>query len=122
MIWNKKTYHRLDIRLPTMPSDIHSSTQHKDNQTNTKKKTLKEFPLHQPVFFKKPLRPVIDKSVLAAFLGQPKEEKKEIIEDEQGNSEQLWTSCEYCEVYLKVSNLEKHLRKCCGKWGMIIKK
>ena len=105
-----------------MSSDIDNSTQDKYYQTNTKKKTLKEFPLHQPVFFKKPLRPVIDKSVLAAFLGQPKDEKKEIIEEGHDNSEQLWTRCNYCEVYLKVSNLEKHLRKCCGKWGMIIKK
>ena len=101
-----------------------TSTQNKSQQHNYKKKSLKEpSPPPPPTFLKKPVRPVIDKSVLAAFLNQTSdEEKKELIQDKSESSGNLWTRCGYCQVYLKVSNLEKHLGKCCAKLGMVIKK
>ena len=96
------------------------------NQKNNKNKSLTEqppAPPPQPIFRKKPVRPVIDKAVLAAFLNQTSdEEKKELIQEKPDCSGKLWTKCAYCQVYLKVSNLEKHLKKCCAKLGMIIKK
>ena len=99
-----------------------SSSQYKNHQKNYKKKESAP-PPPQPIFLKKPLKPVIDKSVLAAFLHQTSdEEKKELIQDKSDCSGKLWTKCSYCQVYLKVSNLEKHFRKCCAKWGMIVKK
>ena len=91
-----------------------NSSQSKDQQTSL-----------QPVFLRKPVRPVIDKSVLAAFLNQTsKEEKKTIVNVQDTNDfpDKLWTRCQYCEVYLKLSNLDRHLSKCCAKLGMIIKK
>ena len=100
-----------------------SSSQYKNHQKNYKKKESAPPPPPQPIFLKKPLKPVIDKSVLAAFLHQTSdEEKKELIEDKPDCSGKLWTKCSYCQVYLKVSNLEKHFGKCCAKWGMIVKK
>ena len=104
-----------------------TSTQNKNQQQNYKKKSLKEPspppPPPQPTFLKKPVRPVIDKSVLAAFLNQTSdEEKKKLIQDKSDCSGKVWTRCGYCQVYLKISNLEKHFGKCCAKWGMIIKK
>jgi len=96
------------------------------SQTSTKSKDQSEKsppPLAQPIFLRKPLRPVIDKSVLAAFLSQTSsEDKAEMIRDTEDCTVKLWTRCQYCEVYLKVSNLEKHFGKCCAKWGMLIKK
>ena len=96
------------------------------NQKSNKKRTLTEPispPTPQPIFRKRPLKPVIDKAVLAAFLNQTSdEEKKELIQEKPGCSGKLWTKCAYCQVYLKVSNLKKHLKKCCAKLGMIIKK
>ena len=101
-----------------------TSSQNKNHQKNYKKRSLKEpSPPPPALFLKKPVRPVIDKSVLAVFLSQTSdEEKKDLIQDKSVCSDKLWTKCSYCQVYLKVSNLEKHLRKCCAKWGMIIKK
>ena len=97
------------------------------NQKNNKNKTLTAEPTppppSQPIFRKKPVRPVIDKAILAAFLNQTSdEEKKELIQEKPDCSGKLWTKCAYCQVYLKVSNLERHLKKCCAKLGMIIKK
>ena len=103
-----------------------TSNQNKSHQKNYQKKSLEEPspPLvPQPTFQKKPIRPVIDKSVLAAFFDQTSaEEKQELIQDKSDCSVKLWTRCNYCHVHLKVSNLEKHFGKCCAKWGMIIKK
>ena len=105
-----------------------TSTQNKSHKKNYQKRSLKEpssppSPTPQPTFLKKPVRAVIDKSVLAAFLNQTSDgEKKELIQDKSEGSVKLWTRCGYCQVYLKVSNLEKHLGKCCAKLGMVIKK
>ena len=110
--------YEITAELNTMPmyADCPSgiSSQSKDQQKS----------LH-PVFLRKPVRPVIDKSVLAAFLNQTsKEEKKTIVNVQDTNDfpDKLWTRCQYCEVYLKLSNLDRHLSKCCAKLGMIIKK
>ena len=100
-----------------------TSTPNKNPPKNYKNNSVKEpSPPPQPIFLKKPTRP-IDKSVLAAFLKKTSdEEKKELIQDKADCSGKLWTRCGYCQVYLKVSNVEKHYRKCCAKWGMIVKK
>ena len=91
--------------------------------TKSREQSENSPPLAQPIFLRKPVRPVIDKTILAAFLGQTSsEEKEELIQDRSDSTVKLWTRCQYCEVYLKLSNLEKHFGKCCVKWGMIIKK